>query len=518
MRNLITIYFLIFLSINVFGVSILKNEANKTSVLIVNRVYETYPAENPLLKYSIVDSIDNPKKSKKIIRDVGNAGKKILKKIKELFALRHKVPNDYVFTTPIKLISKDSLAIFSRDGTGSPELKLLYPRITPKKGYFSFQVGDYEYYKYVKDIDLDEIEYIKLISADGSECFIDKFEFVKKENINRHFAFLLDHSGSMGKKRATSLQNSLYQSIEKNANQDPNSTYYVYKFSEYTELIAKGKTAESIAVSMLPANGLRGFGGGTAVKDALIKAITDLKKENKDDFKIVVLLTDGDSNSDLQQIPMLEVIKSATENNINIVSVAFGSYLNVEYLKDIAYYSGGDLFHIYSPDEFQVLFNNIFQDIVLSYDLEFVPCLFGDDVKLEMKISSNDIILTGETIFRTPLTEGYTIDLSINFDINSAKIKSSHFERLESLYDLLKFKPKLNILIEGHSDKLGNENNNVRISLKRANSVKSYLVKKGISPIRIRTKGYGSSKPAFTYAADSSENSLNRRIQVVVDQ
>ena len=97
MRNLITIYFLIFLSINVFGVSILKNEANKTSVLIVNRVYETYPAENPLLKYSIVDSIDNPKKSKKIIRDVGNAGKKILKKIKELFALRHKVPNDYVF-------------------------------------------------------------------------------------------------------------------------------------------------------------------------------------------------------------------------------------------------------------------------------------------------------------------------------------------------------------------------------------------------------------------------------------
>ena len=193
-------------------------------------------------------------------------------------------------------------------------------------------------------------------------------------------------------------------------------SYHIYKFSEQTRRIVKGKTPQEIASKLLPTNGLKGFGGGTAVKDALVTAISDLNKENKDDFKIVVLFTDGDSNSDLQQIPMSEVLKTAVENNINIVSVAFGSYLNVGYLKDIADFSGGDLFHIYSPDEFQVLFDNIFQDIILSYDLEFVPCLFGDDVQLEMKIVSNDISLKGQTIFRTPLTEGYTIDLSINFD------------------------------------------------------------------------------------------------------
>ncbi|MDG1014508.1 MAG: OmpA family protein [Flavobacteriaceae bacterium] len=465
---------------------------------------------------SVNDTIDKSSKSQKVIRDVGNAGKKLLKKIKELFAMKHKIPKDYVQADYIQLIAKDSLSIIKNNLGIIPKLKLLYPRITPSKGYFSFQVGDYEYFKYVKDININEIEYIKLISDDGSECYIDKFEFIKKDNINRHFAFLLDHSGSMGRKRASILQNSLYEAIEKNTSVDQNSTYNVYKFSEYTRRIAKSQNAGSIAASMLPANGLKGFGGGTAVKDALIHAITDLNNENKNDFKIIVLLTDGDSNSDLQKLPMEEVVKSATKNNINIVSVAFGSYLNIDYLKDIAEYSGGDLFHIYSPEEFKILFDNIFQDIILSYDLEFVPCLFGDDVQLEMKIVSNDLVLKGRTVFRTPLTTGYTIDLSINFDNNSANISPKHTRRLETIYKLMKFKPTLKILVEGHSDRSGSEKINISLSNKRASSVKNFLVGKGISSNRIQVKGYGSSNPAFDYAPGTNENALNRRIQIVV--
>jgi len=507
-KILITV--LILISVNNLNASNIVNEAKINS--------PQYSFNNSLNHYnfSINDTIEKKNKTQKVIRDVGNAGKKLLKKIKELFAVKHKIPDNYVKAERIQLIEKDSIAIMSSKLGLTPELKLLYPRITPTKGYFSFQLGDYEYFKYVKNINLNEIEYIKLISADGSECYVDKFEFIKKENIKRHFAFLLDHSGSMGKKRASILQNSLYNAIEKNTIKEQNSTYHVYKFSEFTRRIAKGKTASSIASSMLPTNGLRGFGGGTAVKDALIHAITDLNNENKDDSKIIVLLTDGDSNSDLQKLPMSEVIKSATENNINIVSVAFGSYLNVGYLKDIADYSGGDLFHIYSPDEFQILFDNIFQDVILSYDLEFVPCLFGDDLELEMKIASNDLVFEGKTVFRTPLAKGYAIDLSINFELNSAKISPSHADRLETLYNLMKFKPTLEILVEGHSDRLGNEKLNISLSNQRASSVKKYLISKGISSSRIKVKGYGSSKPAFDYAPGANENPLNRRIQIVV--
>ena len=92
----------------------------------------------------------------------------------------------------IQLIEKDSIAIMSSKLGLKPELKLLYPRITPTKGYFSFQLGDYEYFKYVKNINLNEIEYIKLISADGSECWSKPQHFVGREPPDRHHMTAMD--------------------------------------------------------------------------------------------------------------------------------------------------------------------------------------------------------------------------------------------------------------------------------------------------------------------------------------
>jgi len=463
------------------------------------------------------DTIVEKTEAGKVIRDVGIVGKKVLRKIKELFAVKHKVPKNYISISPVQTYNKDSLGFFINESNLKPSLKLTYPRITPSKGYFSFQLGDYEYFKYFNELNIKNIEYIKLISEDGSECVVDKFEFVKKGSSNRHFSFLLDHSGSMGKKRASILQKSIFNAISKNIKNDSNSSYSVYKFSETTRLISKGSSIESIKSGLIPVNGLRGFGGGTAVKDALIRSITDLIKISDKDFKAIIIFTDGDSNSDIQSIPMSNVIKSANENNINIVSVAFGSYLNIDYLKDIAVYSGGDLFHIYKPDEFETLFDNIFEDVLLSYDLEFVPCFFGENIKLEMKLVSDEFDFVGETVFRTPLKKGYSIDLSIEFEINSKTIRSQHYSRLNSIVKLLKFEKKLKIIVEGHSDKLGAEKINIKLSNERALAVKNYLISKGINGERIKTIGYGSSQPAFNYENNSNINAKNRRIQIVID-
>ncbi|MDB2631679.1 OmpA family protein [Flavobacteriaceae bacterium] len=464
------------------------------------------------------DSIPSKTTTGKVIRDVGEVGKKFFKKVKELFAVKHKIPDNYVFVNPIRVYDKDSLAFIISESKISPRLKLVYPRITPSKGYFSFQLGDYEKFKYFDELTIDNIEYIKLISEDGEECVVDKFEFIEKESARRHFSFLLDHSGSMGKKRASILQNALFNAIKKNISNDKKASYSVYKFSVDSRLIAQGSSISSIGSGLMPANGLSGFGGGTAVKDVLFKSITDLSKNRDKDFKAIILFTDGDSNSDLQTIPMSNVIKMATENNINIISVAFGSYLNVDYLKDIAMYSGGDLFHIYSPNEFENLFNNIFKDVALSYDLEFVPCFFGENITLEMKLTDGDYSFTGQTIFRTPIEKGFSIDISVEFDINSSKINKNDYQKFNSLYSLMSYKPDLKIIIEGHSDKLGNESKNIKLSKARAESVKMHLINRGISPKRISTIGYGSSKPAFGYEPNSSINPKNRRINIVIDQ
>ena len=470
------------------------------------------------LSYSQIDSTTTTTKTDRVIRDVGTYGKKLISKIKELFALKHKVPEGYVDMELIELLTQEEFEALKKtlDQESSLALKLLYPRITPTKGFFSFQLGDYQYFKYIKDLKIDQIEYIKLIDENGTECIVDKFNFVKKESGKRHFSLLLDHSGSMGKQRANDLQLAVYNAVENNVSKDKTSTYNIYKFSQDNDLIVKGNNMSSIRRALIPTNGLEGFGCGTAVKDILIQAITDLKNESKDDFKLIVLFTDGDSNSDMTALPMQAIVKQATENNINIVSVAFGSYLDIAYLQDIAQYSGGNLYHIYRAEEFEVLFNNIFEDVHVSYDLEFAPCMFGEEITLEMKLKSDDEPLIGRTVFRSPLVEGYSIDLNILFGSNSSTIDDAYYEKLNGLVNLMKFNTSLEILVEGHSDRIGSEQKNLALSKSRAESVKNYLVTNGVEKNRISTEGYGSSKPAFDYQEGSDEEPYNRRIQIVV--
>ena len=55
------------------------------------------------------------------------------------------------------------------------------------------------------------------------------------------------------------------------------------------------------------------------------------------DSKLMVLFTDGETNSDSSIVPMSDIIRKALDNNINIVTVAFGSHLSKEYLENIPF-------------------------------------------------------------------------------------------------------------------------------------------------------------------------------------
>ena len=72
------------------------------------------------------------------------------------------------------------------------------------------------------------------------------------------------------------------------------------------------------------------------------------------------------------------------------------------------------------------------------------------------------------------------------------------------------------VRIEGHTDDTGPEDVNQRLSEQRANSVRGYLINKGVSPKRLTAKGYGESKPLVDGTSDS-DRAKNRRVQFVVD-
>lgn len=104
---------------------------------------------------------------------------------------------------------------------------------------------------------------------------------------------------------------------------------------------------------------------------------------------------------------------------------------------------------------------------------------------------------------------------NIAFQTNKSGIPSSAEADLNDLFSVLEKKSNMIIQISGHTDNKGNEKFNTKLSLERAEAVKSYLVEKGIDEWRISTLGSGSSEPLAPNT--TLEGRLkNRRIEIIV--
>jgi outer membrane protein OmpA-like peptidoglycan-associated protein/Tol biopolymer transport system component len=104
---------------------------------------------------------------------------------------------------------------------------------------------------------------------------------------------------------------------------------------------------------------------------------------------------------------------------------------------------------------------------------------------------------------------------NITFETNSAALrKSSRFE-LDLVVELMKVNPNLQVEISAHTDDVGEDESNLKLSNKRAQSALEYLIKKGVTKERMVPKGYGESKPLVEN--DSDENrAQNRRVELRV--
>lgn len=88
---------------------------------------------------------------------------------------------------------------------------------------------------------------------------------------------------------------------------------------------------------------------------------------------------------------------------------------------------------------------------------------------------------------------------------------------LEKIYDFLSQNPALKIELQGHTDNQGDFGLNLKLSKDRAETIKKYLVERGISQNRIKTKGFGSTLPIVNNVNELSR-SKNRRVELVVEK
>ena len=151
----------------------------------------------------------------------------------------------------------------------------------------------------------------------------------------------------------------------------------------------------------------------------------------------------------------------------------------------------------------------------------------GIDYRIE--ISTADTVFTfDETALPSPSVMDFdlrvklvvheykrTFNLNVLFDSGDHKLDLDDMSNLAVLLNSLNGNPKMKIEIAAHTDNVGDDNSNMRLSYLRAKSVKDFLIKEGIAESRILSKGYGEAKPIDTN--DTAEGrKKNRRVEVRV--
>lgn len=379
-------------------------------------------------------------------------------------------------------------------------------------------------------------------------------DFVVEERYEQEpvaYCLVLDHSGSMGDERINKLQYGAWNLIRNKKNQDE---YSLIKYDNLIKLAVGLTTDKTKFQTHLSGTGTKGFGGTTALVDATYLAAKLLNKSNLQ-RKAIILFTDGYENASLT--PIYTLLDFSVQNKIQINVIGFGKEINEQYLKNIAYNTGGiyssifktqDLTKIFQDIDFKrrhyysikfktksqgkhVAFLQLCQDL-LTHDSIWVP--FDNSVinkppeerNIVTPLDPSKIRLTDINKYKIPINPVLKVvtDKKINNDFGnitfpnilfataSDKIVSSEEKGINQIVDFMRKYPNVLLQIHGHTDNVGTPEFNMDLSIKRANAAKKLIVAKGIAPGRIITKGFGNTQPVAPNDTEINR-AQNRRIE-----
>jgi outer membrane protein OmpA-like peptidoglycan-associated protein len=101
------------------------------------------------------------------------------------------------------------------------------------------------------------------------------------------------------------------------------------------------------------------------------------------------------------------------------------------------------------------------------------------------------------------------------FETAKADLKAGSVADLDQLATFLSKYPDRSVVIEGHTDSVGGEDYNLGLSQRRAESVRSYLMRHGVDPSRVTTQGMGESAPVASNESAGGRQQ-NRRVEIIV--
>jgi outer membrane protein OmpA-like peptidoglycan-associated protein len=129
----------------------------------------------------------------------------------------------------------------------------------------------------------------------------------------------------------------------------------------------------------------------------------------------------------------------------------------------------------------------------------------------QLRQQLNQVLETRES------ARGLIVNLSdVLFDTGSAALKPGTREKLARVSGILLSHPELKVQVEGHTDSVGDDTYNQRLSENRADSVRNYIVSQGIAGNSVTTAGFGESKPVASNDTPAGRQQ-NRRVELIVN-
>lgn len=140
----------------------------------------------------------------------------------------------------------------------------------------------------------------------------------------------------------------------------------------------------------------------------------------------------------------------------------------------------------------------------------------------EIRKNSQDSEINGDDIFSVSeleIEKSASKPIVVYFDTDSAKLSEKALEALgsEVLPEAKDTKAK-KIVIEAHCDERGSKAYNQKLSQKRAKAVKNYLIKNGVKATKIKSIGYGETKPVALGHDEESWAKNRRAVTIVIEK
>lgn len=258
-------------------------------------------------------------------------------------------------------------------------------------------------------------------------------------------------------------------------------------------------------------------GGGDVKENALeaLKATSKQIEYRPSANKVAVLVTDapyhqaGETGVGSSDQTTESITKMLFDDQIRVFSIVPPRLSAYNYISSN---TRGNFYDIDYP--FSTILDNFSNQLTNLYALKYrteKPAI-PDSIDIAI-INERKEELTKKTIPIVELGRKLIIE-NMLYQTGSSNLPDSVPE-LEVLSQFMHNRKNVVVMIEGHTDAIGSEETNNRLSKFRAENVKSYLVKKGISPKRIKTQGYGESRPIASNNTDFGRK-LNRRTEIII--